>query len=394
MSPAFRTDGLARMASTLGGHVERGEVAGVVTLLARGGDVHVDTIGLRDRDSGAPMTRDTIFRVASNTKPIVAVAAMILVEEGVLRLDESVERLLPELSNRRVLRSLDAPLDDTVAATRPITVRDLLTSRAGYGAVMAAPGRHPIQRAMSAAELTPGHDRVAVPPDEFMRRLASIPLASQPGERWMYQTASDILGVLVARAAKTTLGAFLRERIFAPLGMNDTAFSTADVDRLATCYRVADGLLDVFDPARGGGWSRPPPFEGGSNGLVSTADDLLAFHTMLLHHGESNGRHIVSRTTVDSMTTDQIPAEQKAASPFFPGFWDDYGWGLGMAVVTRRDPFGRAPGSFGWDGGFCTSAYVDPQNDFIAILLAQRAQGGADPVYDDFWKLAYEALAP
>ncbi len=258
---------------------------------------------------------------------------------------------------------------------------------------MASPGRHPIQRAMSAAGLTPGHDRVAVPPDEFMKRLAAIPLAHQPGERWMYQTSSDILGVLVARATGASLGAFLRERIFTPLGMKDTAFSAADVDRLATCYRIADGRLDVFDSARGGAWSHPPPFEAGSGGLVSTADDLLAFHTMLLHGGEAGGRRIVTRATVDLMTNDQITPAQKAASPFFPGFWDDYGWGLGMAVVTRRDALGRSPGSFGWDGGFCTSAYVDPHADFIGILLAQRAQGGADPVYDDFWKLAYEALA-
>ena len=397
-SGGFSKTRLGRMADAMRGYVERGEMAGAVTLLCRRDEVHVEAVGAQDLATAAPMRRDTIFRIASMTKPVTAAAAMILVEEARLRLDEPVDRWLPELADRRVLRAIDSPLDDTVPAARPITLRDLLTFRLGIGAVMVFPDRYPIQKAMADAGLAPGPKPLPFSPDEFMARVGRLPLIHQPGERWMYHTGSDILGVLIARAAGMSLGDFLKERIFAPLGMEDTGFSVpeAQLDRLATCYQgdAATGRLTVFDEARGGLWSRPPVFERGGGGLVSTANDYLAFGRMMLGHGRHGADRILSRPAVELMTADQLTAEQKAASPFGPGFWDTHGWGFGLSVITRREGVGLSPGSFGWDGGFSTSGYCDPREDMVGILLVQRmmqSPSGFD-FHSDFWTLAYQAI--
>src|SRR5690349_15323288 len=218
---------LERMRKVLGGYVERGEVAGLATLVSRRGETHVETIGLQSLERREPIRRDTIFRIASMTKPITAVAAMILVEECKLRLDEPVDRLLPELANRRVLTRLDAPLDDTEPARRPITLRDLLTFRMGLGILLGPPDRYPILKAAADLGLSGfGPPLPATPhaPDEWMRRLGTLPLMTQPGRCWMYNAGSYVLGVLIARASGQPSEIFLRERIFEPLGMKDTAF--------------------------------------------------------------------------------------------------------------------------------------------------------------------------
>jgi CubicO group peptidase (beta-lactamase class C family) len=351
---------LGRMHEVMAGHVERGGVPGIVTLIERRGEVHVGVIGTLAADGGERMRRDSICRVSSLTKPIVAVAAMILVEECRIGLDEPVDRWLPELADRKVLRSIESPLDDTVPMKRAITLRDLLTFRLGHGVVMVWPARHPIQKAKAEIGLAPGPELPNFPPDELMRRYGSLPLLHQPGERWLYHSGSDILGVLIARVTGQTLGAFLDERILAPLGMKDTGFSVpaAKHDRLTTAYRgdPATGKLAVFDEAKAGRFARPPTFESGAGGLVSTADDYLAFARMMLSHGKHGSLRILSRPSVEPMTTDQITPEQKAASPFVPGFWDGRGWGFGLSVITRRTELGFNPGRFGWDGGYGTSA--------------------------------------
>ena len=230
---------LRRLHDVLARHVESGGVPGLVALVARRGEVHAEAIGTTAAGGSEPMRRDTIFRIASMTKPITAVAAMILVEECKLRLDDPTDDWLPELANRKVLRTLDSPLDDTVPAKRPITLRDLLTFRLGFGAVMAPPGRYPIQQAMADAGVAPSPEVPFFPPDELMKRFGGLPLMHQPGEQWLYHSGSDILGVLIARAAGQPLGKFLHERIFAPLGMNDTAFCVPEekLVRLATAYQ-------------------------------------------------------------------------------------------------------------------------------------------------------------
>src|SRR5436309_8666069 len=231
---------LGRMHDVMTGYVERGEVPGLITLVSRRGEVHVDVIGTKAYEDSDPMRRDTIFRISSMSKPITAAATMILVEECKVRLDEPVDRWLPELAERKVLKRLDGPLDDTLPANRPITVRDLLTFRMGFGQMMAPPGAYPILKAASEMQIGMGPPSPSTmpAPDEWMRRLGTLPLMHQPGEKWMYNTGSDVLGVLIARASGQSFETFLRERIFEPLGMKDTGFSvpTTKLDRLATSY--------------------------------------------------------------------------------------------------------------------------------------------------------------
>jgi CubicO group peptidase (beta-lactamase class C family) len=390
----FAQDRLARMRSAMAGHVERGALPGLVALVARRGETHAEAIGAV-AVGGAPMQRDAIFRIASITKPIVAAAAMTLVEECVLRLDDPVDGLLPELADRTVLRAFDGPLADTVPAHRPITLRDLLTFRLGYGVVFAPT---PFAAAMAEAGLVPGGTAGENGPDEYLRRLGALPLAHQPGERWLYGHGANVLGILIARATGRSLGAVLQERIFAPLGMADTAFSVPanKLDRLATAYRTnpESGQPEVIAGADGP-FARPPAFEAGAGGLVSTAADLLAFGEMMLGGGEFRGNRVLSRPAVALMTTDQITPGQKAASPFFPGFWDTRGWGFGLAVVTRRDGLADTPGRYGWFGGGGASWYVDPHEELIGVLLTQLQVDSPHwpAIENDFWVSAYQALA-
>jgi CubicO group peptidase (beta-lactamase class C family) len=325
---------------------------------------------------------------------------MILVEECRLRLDEPVDRLLPELSGRTVLQRLDGPVDDTVPAHRPISVRDLLTFRMGLGLVMAMPGTYPIQEAMEERLGRAGPPSPAGTPaaDDWMRRLGSLPLVHQPGEAWMYNTASDVLGVLIARASGQALETFLRERIFEPLGMDDTGFSVpaGNLDRLATSYsaNAETGALDVYDEPQDGQWSRPPAFPSGAGGLVSTVDDFAAFGQMLLDGGRHRSGRILSRPSVEIMTTDQLTPEQKAASAFAPGWFDGHGWGFGVSVLTRRDGLAGSVGTFGWDGGLGTSWSSDPREEMVTILMTQRAWTSPTPpdVRLDCWASAYQAI--
>jgi CubicO group peptidase (beta-lactamase class C family) len=386
---------LRRMHDVMTGHVEDGSMPGLVSLVSRRGEVFVDTIGKMALD-GAPMARDTIFRITSMTKPVTAVAAMILVEECKLRLDDPVDRWLPELANRQVLRAIDAPLDDTVPARRAITLRDLLTFRLGYGIIMVFPDRYPIQKAIAEAGFAPGPVFPSFPPDELLKRYGSLPLLYQPGERWLYNSGSEILGVLIARVAGTTLGKFLSDRIFAPLGMKDTAFSVPEAkrNRFATCYigDHATQSLKVFDDPVAGKFSSPPVFENGGAGLVSTADDFNAFAQMMLNGGRIGSERILSRPSVELMTTDQITSEQKLGSELF--FGDVRGWGMGLSVFTRRDDIYTTPGRFGWDGGYGTSWYSDPSEQLTGILLTQRMMESPQPprAFVDFWTSAYQAI--
>ncbi|HCF87797.1 MAG TPA: serine hydrolase, partial [Ktedonobacter sp.] len=341
--------------------------------------------------------RDTIFRIASMSKPITAVATMILAEECKLRLGDAVEKWLPELADRKVLKRIDAPLDETVSAQRPITVRDLLTFTMGFGLMFTPTGEYPILLAANEQQIgmAPASQRQAKPdPDEWIRRLGTLPLMYQPGERWLYGTGFDVLSVLIARVSGQPLETFLRERIFEPLGMKDTGFSVpADkLDRLASCYipNPTTGTLELFDGIAESQWGRPPTFPSGANGLVSTLDDYLAFGQMMLNQGRHGSERILSRLSVETMTTDQLTPEQKAVSSLLPGFFDTHGWGFGVSVVTRRDDIASVPGRYGWDGSLGTSWFCDPKEDLVGIVLTQRVI--PLDVYRDFWTLAYQAI--
>jgi CubicO group peptidase (beta-lactamase class C family) len=386
---------IGRLHHTLAAHVASGDMPGIVALVNRCGEIHVEAIGTQSF-GGTPMRRDTIFRIASMTKPITAAATLILVEECRLRLDDPVDGFLPELADRKVLKSLESPVDDTVPARRPITARDLLTFTFGMGAVMVFPPKYPIQQAAAEAGLTPGPYQASITPDEFMKQLGTLPLIYQPGERWLYHTGSDVLGVLIARASGQSFEAFLQERLFGPLGMRDTGFQVpaTKLDRLASAYMMDQQKkeLTFFDDARDSRWARPLPFPAGGSALVSTVDDYHAFYRMLLNKGLHGRERILSRPSVELMTSDQLTTEQKQGAELF--FGRGASWGMGGAVVTRRTDIFTTPGRFGWDGGYGTSAYMDPAEDMVGILMTQRAMDSPQPpkVFRDFWTTAYQAI--
>ncbi|HEY1320704.1 MAG TPA: serine hydrolase domain-containing protein [Streptosporangiaceae bacterium] len=369
MTELLAAEGLERFDEIAAGLVRGETVPGLVAVAARGDQVHAQAAGSLSY-GGPPVRRDSIFRIASVTKPITAVATLALAAEGLLRLDEPVDRLLPELADRRVLRRIDGPLTDTVPASRAITVRDLLTFTMGFGDAMElfeAPEPPPVVRANNELRLFtigPPHPDQQPDPDTWIAALGSLPLLAQPGERWLYNTGASVLGVLLARAAGQPFSEVMRSRIFEPLGMRDTGFWTSQSHRLGTAYRTGDaGAAEAWDePA--GFWSRPHPFEDGAGGLVSTADDLLAFSRMLLRGGSP----VLAQPGVAEMTRDQLTAGQKARGGLYPGFFDGQGWGYCLAVITD----GPQAGAYGWAGGFGTTWIVDPALDLTVVVLTQR----------------------
>jgi len=365
----------------------------VVAVLARRGEVHIEATGslaFEGAGSRTPMAGDTICRMGSMSKPIVSACAMTLVEDCTLRLDDPVDDLLPELADRTVLADPDGPLDDTVPADRPITLRDLLTYTLGTGMVPAEPGTVPIADALDTLG--------APPPDEWMRRLGALPLVHQPGERWMYHTAANVTAVLIARATGKSCGDALRERICDPLGMKDTAFSVdgEGIDRFATAYERDNAATGepVVEDRPDGQWSRPPAFESGGAGIVSTAEDYLAFATALLAGSTHRGQRVLSRPSVTLMTSDHLTPAQKAVSGFHPGYFDAMGWGFGMSVRTHRRLIGPSVGSYGWSGFYGTAWYNDPAEDLTTIFIMQRAHMGDQqlPMWSDLWTAVYQAI--
>ena len=365
--------------------VEQGQAPGVVAAVACGEVVHVAAAGVM-AVCGAPMRRDTLFRISSMTKPMTAAAVLSLVDDGLLELSASVDELLPELADRRVLRSPDGPLGQTVPAQRPITVRDLLTFTWGFGmqgAMFMAAEPWPIFTAALERELStfgPPQPGAMPDPDTWMARLGELPLLSQPGERWLYQSGSQVLGVLAARAAGCPFEDVLRERVLGPLGMTDTGFHATDAGRLSTAYEHRDGQLVMTDPPDGQ-WSRPPLFPDGSGGLVSSADDVVAFGRMLMRGGSP----VLKSATAAEMTRDQLTATQRAN--VWPGFsfLDDRGWGYGLSVLDD----GRCT----WEGGLGTAWSNMPSQDLTVVVLTQRAAGetGMPAVCDDVLSAARTA---
>jgi CubicO group peptidase (beta-lactamase class C family) len=394
----FDKAGLARVHEVLEGHTAGGGVVGLSWALARGGEVEVGASGTTAEAGGVPAGRDTIFRIASMTKPVTAVAALILVEECKLRLEDPVDELLPELANRQVLVKPEGPIDDTVPAVRPVTLHDLLTFRFGIGMDFTRWDQQPVLNALGDLGLGAGppSPQGPPPPDEWLARLGTVPLERQPGERWLYHVGADVAGVLVARAAGQPLEAFLRARIFEPLGMKDTAFSVpaADLGRFGPSYtaNMETGVREVYD-ATDDQWAAPPAFPSGGGGLVSTVDDYLAFADMLRKGGTSrDGERILSRPSVEAMTTNHLTDAQIAASG--PSFNGSTGWGFGVGVTVRRTGVSRTVGSYGWDGGLGTSWANDPTEDLVGILLTNQSFTSPQPppVVSDFWTSAYAAL--
>jgi CubicO group peptidase (beta-lactamase class C family) len=382
-------DGLARLHDTMAAHVGAGELPGLVLLVAAGDDVHVEAIGAPAFTAESPLRRDAIFRIASLTKPVVAAAALTLVEEGRLRLEDPIDDLVPELAGRRVLRALDAEIDDTVPARRAITLADLLDFRLGFGAVMAMPGTYPIQaaeaerqlRSISGPPWPPGpHD-----PDSWIAALGTLPLIYQPGEVWLYNTGTQVLGVLLARACGKELGDVLRERIFEPLGMDDTGFWVPP-DRLGrlTTFYLPDGdtgELSVLDDPAGSWWAAPPRHPDASGWLVSTIDDYWAFVSMLL----AGGRGVLAPETVALMTADRLTPAQR--EPYGMFFGEHGSWGLGLMVPAGGAGDRPFPAGVGWDGGSGVTWRSQPTRAATGILLTQRhaMSPAPTPLVQDFW---------
>jgi len=390
----FSSKRLARVRDVLDRLVNHRFIPGAVVALARRCEGHIEATGNLAFDgagSATPMAADTICRIASMTKPIVAACAMTLVEDGTLRLDDPVDEFLPELADMTVLVDPNGPVEDATPAIRPITLRDLLTYTAGTGMVLADPATVPIADALSVLGR-------AAPPDEWIRRLGALPLVHQPGERWMYETAANVTVVLIARATGQSFGEALRERICEPLGMKDTAFSVGgeNINRLATAYERDNAASSgpVVDDAPHGRFSKPPVFESGGGGLVSTAQDFHAFASALLAGGTYHGVRVLSRPSVTLMTSDHLTPAQKALSGFSPGYFDNIGWGFGMSVRTRRTQLGPSVGTYGWPGYYGTAWYNDPAEDMTTVVVMQRAHAGDQslPMWSDFWTAVYQAI--
>ncbi len=368
--------GLDRLHQAMEARVEKGELPGLVTLVAQGADVHVDTIGRMAFDNDQPMRRDAIFRITSMTKPILALATMMLVEDQALALDEPIDRLLPELANRRVLRQVDGPLDDTIAARRPITVEDLLTLRMGYGMLIEPTfdPPFPIVRAANELQLVMGRPDPRTPhdPDHWIERFGTLPLMYQPGDRWQYNAGSLVLSVLVPRAARQPLEAFLKKRVFEPLGMKDTGFTmpAEQTNRLPSQYATdfRKGTVELSTLTGPDVWTRPPGFPSGAAGLLSTVDDYLAFSQLLLKKGLHRDEQLLTKHSVELMTTNHLTPEQITGGGIL---LSGRGWGYGLAVTVAPDDVSPVPGRYGWSGGYGTTWFNDPHRQLVAIALTQ-----------------------
>jgi len=396
----FSTARLARIGEAMARHVNVAEggngVAGVVTLLYRHGELaYTDAQGYRDAEARTPIARDSLFRIASMTKPITTVAALMLVEEGRLSLDEPIAKWLPEFAAPRVLRTPDGPLDDTVAADRPITVFDLMTHRAGLAYDFTAPPALANLYTQAFNGLATMADA-----DECVRRLAAIPLLLQPGTRWFYSVATDLLGVVVQRISGMPLGEFFRTRIFEPLGMRDTGFLMRPDQggRMTSAYAYNESTDKVLlsDSAEQSVWAQPGRFEGGGGGLLSTADDYLQFARLLLGRGRCDGVRLLSHRSVDLMTSNVLSPEERRNPTFGLDFWAGQGFGLGLSIVddpARQRLLGyRSAGAFSWGGAFGTNWMADPREDMISVFMIQRRSMSHYPIVAEFEQLAYEAI--
>ena len=355
--------------------IASGDISGAVTLIWRRGEtIQVTTQGKRNLATGQPMARETLFRIASMTKPVTTVAALMLMEEGLLKLDDPITKWAPEFSDMKVLKDPEGPLDETYPAPRDITIDDLMTHRAGlaYGFTSVGPIAYAHQEALGDVLNSPKSA------DAWMKALGSLPLSFAPGERFHYSHATDVLGFIVGRIAGTGFRHFLMERIFGPLGMTDTDFfiPAAKRDRAAVVYRL-DEAADKLEPVAFTPHDTAPDFCGGGGGLVSTADDYLKFARMLLNNGEVDGVRLLKPETVTLMRTNRLTDAQRQIPFMGIPFWGGQGFGLGLSVVTdapARAWMGAGTnGAFGWPGAFGTWWQVDPVQDMILIYLIQNS---------------------
>jgi CubicO group peptidase (beta-lactamase class C family) len=381
----FDADELAKIPPLLQSAVDTGSISGIVSLIWRKGEeVQFNAVGQRNVEAGTPMTRDTIFRIASMTKPITSVAALMLLEEGKLKLDDPITKWAPEFADARVLKDAQGPLDQTYPAPRAITIEDLMTHRSGiaYGFSSEGPIREAYERALGDPLAT------TITPDAWMEAIGSLPLSYPPGERFHYGHSTDVLGLIVGRIEGKPFRDVLMERIFAPLGMKDTDFwiPPDKRGRAAALYNFNEeaGKL-VIQP--GLPYEAPPAFAGGGGSLVSTVDDYLKFARVMVRDGAYDGVTLLKPETARMMRTNRLTDAQRAIPFLGMGFWwQSQGFGLGVSTITDPEKHilgAGGKGAFGWPGIFGTWWQADPAQDMILIWLVQNsvilaaAAGGA-----------------
>ena len=371
----FSHEELAKLAPALQGVVDSGALAGAVTLLWRNGEIaDVTVVGKADIANNRPMRRDTLFRIASMTKPVTTVAALMLMEEGRLKLDDPITKWAPEFADMQVLKDAQGPVDQTYPAPRDITIEDLMTHRAGlaYGFTSTGPIAYAHQEALGDVLNSD------TPPDAWMKALGGLPLSYPPGERFHYSHATDVLGFLVGRIAGMPFRDFLMQRIFGPLGMVDTDFyiPVEKRDRAAVVYRY-DEKTSSLKPVPFKLYDAPPNFTGGGGGLVSTADDYLKFARMLLNKGEADGVRLLKPKTVELMITNRLTDKQRAIPFMGIPFWMGQGFGLGLSVITDAEKQAwmgvGTNGAFSWPGSFGTWWRADPAENMIMLYLIQNS---------------------
>ncbi|MCZ2839458.1 serine hydrolase domain-containing protein [Modestobacter sp. VKM Ac-2985] len=368
--------------SALQAQVESGRLPGYAAAVRHHGEVEVHTGGSLELGGLTRVRPDSLFRLASLSKPFAGVLTLSLVEDGLLDLDDPVGRWLPELAELRVLADRAGALTDTVPADRPITVRHLLASTPGFGGLWDG---SPLDQALYRAGLGPGPLPPELTPEEYLARLGELPLAGQPGASWLYQLSTEALSVLLSRVAGCPLRDLLRARVTGPLGLADTGFWATDPARLGPAYLPAGDGFELLDPADGRS-SVPPVFEGLAAGLVSSAPDVLAFFGALA----DGGGPLLGPGSVAAMTTGALTTAQRVEAADFLG--TGCSWGLQVGVqVEPGEPWAQ-PGRFGWDGGTGTTAYADPDRDLVAVLLTARGMAGPGDGLDTFWQALYRCL--
>jgi CubicO group peptidase (beta-lactamase class C family) len=390
---------LVRIDAMVQGYIDTKQIPGAVTLVARHGEIaHVSVQGEKAFGASDPMRRDTIFRIYSMSKPITSVAVLMLYEEGKLRLTDPVSKWIPELAKPRILRDPNGPLDATDPSPSEITVRDLLTHCSGLAYTFTTSGT--LAKAYEEAGVSGANGMLA--PSEWASRLGKLPLARAPGTKWNYSVSTDVLGLLVERVSGVPFPQFLKERLFEPLGMKDTAFyvPAEKLDRLATNYMPnAQGGLDLFDAPATSTYRTQPTFPSGGGGLVSTVDDYARFALMLAGKGKLGGVRLLSRKTVELMATDQLTASERETFGFMrtSRVFGGNSFGLGVMVQTEDAGY-RGLGSIGkngWGGAAGTWYWVDPEEDLVAVLMIQRMSFGGVPIAisRDFETAVYQAIA-
>src|SRR5215213_3566024 len=386
----FSTPRLGRINAVMQRYVDQRKLAGMVTLVARRGEVvHFETCGQADITTSAPMRHDTLFRIYSMTKPITSAAVLMLFEEGHFQLSDPIARYIPAFTDVKVLDNSAGSGVRYVDPIRPISVRHLLTHTAGlsYG----FDENVYIDDLYRERIYTLRETKPDITLEEFIQAIAKLPLAHQPGSAYRYSFATDVLGLLVQVVAGMPFEEFLRQRIFEPLGMSDTGFyvPAEQIGRFAATHGPdAEHGLTVIDAPATSEYARPTRLPSGGGGLVSSTSDYLRFAQMLLNQGELDGERLLGRKTVELMASNHLPAGVHPLDDAYSGF------GLGVSVLldpAQAQNLGSV-GTYGWGGAANTNFWIDPREELIGILMLQFMPSDTYPVSPNFRTLVYQAL--